>query len=106
MAAGCNCTGRSESGECAAAARESEDLVFTHGDYCLSNIMISDGEVSGFIDWGRGGVADRYQDLALAIRSIIYNFGKEHVPLFLDAYGVKELDEAKIYDYQLLDEFF
>jgi aminoglycoside phosphotransferase len=84
----------------------SEDLVFTHGDYCLPNIIINGGKVSGFIDWGRAGVADKYQDLALAIRSITYNFGKEQVRHFIEEYGVKDLDESKVFYYQLLDEFF
>jgi kanamycin kinase/aminoglycoside 3'-phosphotransferase-2 len=83
-----------------------EDLVFTHGDYCLPNIIIDKGKVSGFIDLGRAGVSDRYQDLALAIRSITYNFGKDYIPFFLKEYGVKELDESKIFYYQLMDEFF
>lgn len=83
-----------------------EDLVFTHGDYCLPNIIIDGGKVSGFIDWGRAGVSDRYQDLALVIRSIYYNFGKEYIPFFLKEYGVKEFDESKIFYYQLMDEFF
>ncbi|MZQ83500.1 APH(3') family aminoglycoside O-phosphotransferase [Paenibacillus sp. 5J-6] len=85
---------------------ESEDLVFTHGDYCLPNIILKDGRVHGFIDWGRAGIADRYQDIALAIRSIGYNFGNEHVQTFLDAYGLTALDEAKVHYYQLMDEFF
>ncbi|MBP1966805.1 APH(3') family aminoglycoside O-phosphotransferase [Paenibacillus aceris] len=85
---------------------QTEDLVFTHGDYCLPNIILKDGKVHGFIDWGRAGVADRYQDLALAIRSIGYNFGSEHVQTFLNAYGLKELDETKVQYYQLMDEFF
>lgn len=83
-----------------------EDLVFTHGDYCLPNVILKDGQVSGFIDWGRAGIADRYQDLALAIRSIKHNFGEEHVGQFLDAYGMKQLDEPKVFYYQLMDEFF
>jgi aminoglycoside phosphotransferase len=83
-----------------------EDIVFTHGDYCLPNIILHNGVVSGFIDLGRAGVADRYQDLALAIRSITYNFGMEYVPYFLEAYGLDELDNQKVEYYQLLDEFF
>jgi kanamycin kinase/aminoglycoside 3'-phosphotransferase-2 len=43
--------------------------------------------------------------LALAIRSIRYNFGEEMVPFFLNEYG-SEVDETKIEYYQLLDEFF
>lgn len=83
-----------------------EDLVFTHGDYCLPNIIINEGKVSGFIDWGRAGVSDRYQDLALAIRSIAYNFGEDQIPLFLKEYGIPEPYESKIFYYQLMDEFF
>jgi len=83
-----------------------EDLVFTHGDFCLPNIIIDKGKVSGFIDLGRAGVSDRYQDLALIIRSITSNFGKKCIPFFLKEYGVKELDESKIFYYQLMDEFF
>lgn len=82
-----------------------EDLVLTHGDYCLPNILLDSGKLSGFIDLGRAGVADRYQDLALAARSLAHNFGDEWVPFLFECYGV-EPDPAKIAYFQLLDEFF
>jgi aminoglycoside phosphotransferase len=87
-----------------------EDLVFTHGDYCTPNVLIDPVRmtVSGYIDWGRAGIADRYQDVALAARSIVYNFGEEWVAPFFSAYGLREaeIDSAKVTYYQLLDELF
>ncbi|MGH2497959.1 MAG: APH(3') family aminoglycoside O-phosphotransferase [Ktedonobacteraceae bacterium] len=87
---------------------EVEDAVFTHGDYCLPNILIesSPARIAGFIDWGRAGIADRYQDLALATRSLAYNFGPGWEPLLWEAYGLQTVDPAKIEFYKLLDEFF
>lgn len=85
-----------------------EDLVFTHGDYCTPNVLIDPDTMtlSGLIDWGRAGVSDRYQDLALAARSIDYNFGAAWIKPFFDAYGVAQVDSAKVDFYKLLDEFF
>ncbi|QBD78879.1 aminoglycoside 3'-phosphotransferase [Ktedonosporobacter rubrisoli] len=86
----------------------SEDLVFTHGDFCLPNILIDREEmrVNGFIDLGRCGIADRYQDIALACRSLAFNLGPEWIPQFLDAYGLSSVEQDKVHFYQLLDEFF
>jgi len=86
----------------------SEDLVFTHGDYCLPNIFIDPQTwaITGFIDWGRAGIADRYQDLALAARSLTYNFGTAGVERLFQEYGLDVIDHDKIAYYKLLDEFF
>lgn len=87
---------------------QSEDLVVAHGDYCLPNVMLSDdaARITGFIDIGYLGVADRYQDLALAWQSIRYNFGEEYVTPFFSAYGLPDPDFEKIAFYNLLDELF
>ena len=84
-----------------------EDLVFTHGDYCLPNVILKDGKVRGFIDWGRAGVADRYQDIALGVRSLRHNhYPEDLVTVFLEAYGITDPDWGKIEYFILLDEFF
>jgi aminoglycoside phosphotransferase len=80
-----------------------EDIVFTHGDYCLPNVFVSP---LGFIDCGRAGRADRYQDLALAARSVAYNLGPEWVVALWEAHGHDTPDEEKLAFYTLLDEFF
>ena len=87
---------------------EVEDVVFAHGDYCLPNILIEPlpARIAGFIDWGRAGIADLYQDLALATRSVTFNFGPGWEPLLWEAYGLQTVDFAKIEFYKLLDEFF
>ncbi len=83
-----------------------EDLVVTHGDACLPNFVASGDAFAGYIDCGRLGVADRYQDIALSCRSIAANFGEAFVQLFCQNYGIASLDADKLLRYQMLDEFF
>ena len=85
-----------------------EDLVFTHGDLCLPNIIIQDGRLSGFIDLDRAGVADRYQDIALFLRSFDLNFEgtSDLVESFQRGYGIDAIDRTKMHFYRTLDELF
>lgn len=85
---------------------DSEDLVVTHGDACLPNLIVSGEYVEGFVDVGRAGIADRHADLALAHRSLTRNLGPEYAERFLDTYGRPLVNERKLAYYRLLDEFF
>lgn len=94
--------------------RPNEELVFSHGDYCLPNIFLKDNKVSGFIDLGRSGIADKYQDIAICYRSLKYNYegrygGKVypdfHAELLFQELGITP-DWYKIRYYILLDELF
>lgn len=91
-----------------------EEYVLSHGDYCLPNIFLKDGKISGYIDLGKTGLADRYQDIALCYRSLKHNYegkygggmyeGFEPALLF-HKLGL-EPDWNKIKYYILLDELF
>jgi aminoglycoside 3'-phosphotransferase II len=84
-----------------------EDLVFTHGDFCLPNLIFNTGEIAGAVDLARAGIADRHQDIALFLRSFQFNVAKPNIDLFLREYKhIKELDSKKLAFYRLLDEFF
>ncbi|MCU0495530.1 MAG: aminoglycoside 3'-phosphotransferase, partial [Chloroflexaceae bacterium] len=71
--------------ELLATQPQHDDLVFTHGDYCMPNVLLDGGRLSGFVDMGRAGVGDRYRDLALAARSISRNYGEQWVAPFFAA---------------------
>ncbi len=85
---------------------DDETRALTHGDPCLPNVLFSEGSFTGFVDCGRFGVADPYQDLALAARSIGSNLGPDWVYVFFDRYGLAAPDRRKLSFYRLLDEFF
>ena len=78
-----------------------ESLVFTHGDYCLPNIIIEDRELSGVIDWDYAGLADPYADFASCVWSMGYNYGLEETaerwePYFFTVYGLEDVDVGKL----------
>ena len=77
--------------------------------------FVKENEISGFIDIGKMGPADRWQDIAIAIRSLKHNFDGKYTDgkkifnfkpqTFLDALGV-DFDNQKYKYYFLLDELF
>ena len=81
------------------------DLVVTHGDYSLDNILVADGAVVGCIDWDRAGVADRYQDLAI-LANCLDEFGGDLRDAFFAGYGLADPDVRKLRLYRCLDEMF
>lgn len=94
--------------------RPPEELVFSHGDFCLPNIYMDDNGTISFIDLGRMGVADKWQDIALCYRSLRDNYkGRyggtvylEYDPeLLFEKLGLAP-DWEKIRYYILLDELF
>lgn len=81
---------------------QAEESVLTHGDYCLPNILVKDGQVTGIVDWGYAGLGDRHRDFAAAVKSICRNLGEEWVNLFFKEYGINELDRERLKYHRLL----
>ena len=86
---------------------DDEDLVITHGDLCLPNILVDEqtGHITGFVDVGEMGISDRHLDLVLASRSIEYNLGSKWINRFYDAYGT-DRDNLKYHFFCILNEFY
>jgi len=79
----------------------SEDLVVCHGDYCFPNALLENGEVTGYLDVGELGVADRWWDIAVGAWSTTWNVSPGYEDLFYEAYGIAP-DPARIAYYRLL----
>ena len=60
--------------DCPFHNEESEGEDFVHGDLCLPNILVDEGnEISGFIDTEASGKGDRWLDYAWLLWSLQYN---------------------------------
>ncbi len=81
------------------------ERVVTHGDFSLDNLLMADGQVVGCIDAGRVGIADRYQDLAIAW-NCLGEFGSGLDSRFLTRYGVVVPDQGRLDFHLMLDELF
>ena len=79
-----------------------DKLVVCHGDTCAPNLLIDDdGRWTGWVDLGDMGVADRWNDLAVATWSASWNYGAEWEAPLLDAYGIDPAHERTAF-YRLL----
>ena len=94
--------------------KPSYEPVLSHGDYCLPNVFIENGKLSGLIDLGNAGIADKWEDIAMCYRSLKHNFdgtyGKKvytdfRPEVLFEKLGI-EPDWEKIQYYILLDELF
>lgn len=98
---------------------QEDQLVLSHGDFSLPNLIASGVYLTGFIDLGRSGVSDIYQDIAICYRSLLNNlkgkFGvlREFTEQEIENYGnllfeklELEPDWDKLRYYILLDELF
>lgn len=91
--------------------RPEEEPVLSHGDYCLPNLFAGSIGMTGFIDLGFAGVADKWVDIEKVLWSMWANstgqFGGKkrefNRQLLFDALEMKP-DEEKLRYYGLLNE--
>ena len=94
--------------------RPAEEPVLSHGDCCLPNLFGVGERITGFIDLGKTGRADKWCDIALCCRSLGGNLAGRYggrprhdfdPKRLFDVLGM-DMDEEKIRYYILLDELF
>lgn len=91
-----------------------EEPVLCHGDFCLPNLIFEGDDLKGYIDLGRMGAADKWQDIALCYRSLLHNYDGKYSGRKYEGYRPEMLfeklglepDWEKIRYYILLDELF
>ena len=70
--------------------------VLVHGDFCLPNVLVHQGKLSGLVDLGDAGLASPETDLAAGVWTLQYNYGKGFARAFLDAYSWPPMSDAAI----------
>jgi aminoglycoside phosphotransferase len=88
-----------------ATALPPRDAVWTHGDFCLPNVLVHSGGLGGILDWGLARVADPARDLAMLEGSLRHNWGASAVTDFYAIWGHRP-PRQHIEMYVLLDELF
>jgi len=84
--------------------RPAEEFVFSHGDV-VANLFTNDSGYY-FYDLGRGGMADKWLDIAFCVRDIRYlKNSKKHEDMFFELLNIKP-NYPQIEYFILLDEMF
>jgi len=84
-----------DASDCPFGARKPGN-VLVHGDFCLPNVLVHDGKLSGLVDLGGVGLASPETDLAAGVWTLQYNYGNGLARVFLDAYGWPPMTDAAI----------
>ncbi|MCB2255045.1 aminoglycoside 3'-phosphotransferase [Pseudomonas chlororaphis] len=85
--------------------RPIEDKVFSHGDLCDSNVFVDAHDQLHFIDLGRGGIADRWLDIAFAHRNLREDVSPVAAAQLLQALGEPDASAKRLF-FEQLDELF
>lgn len=96
------------------ANKPESQLCLIHGDYCLPNVFLKDGKLSGLIDLDDFGIGEKWRDIALCCRSLRHNavgaYGGKVYPNIEPAFLFQKLgvepDWQQIRWHLLLDELF
>lgn len=87
------------------ATQPSEDPVFAHGDLTDSNLLVDAQDRLYFIDWGRGGVADRWMDRAFVYQNLRQEVSVTLAGTFLAGLGEADNPGKRAF-FEQLDELF
>lgn len=87
------------------ATMPNEQPVFSHGDLCDANVFVDGKDQLHFIDLGRGGIADRWLDIAFIHRNLREDISPDAAEIFLEGLGVRD-EPVKREFFEQLDELF
>jgi len=78
--------------------------VFTHGDYCLPNMMLHEDKTF-IIDWGQAALSNVNRDFMCVELSISMNFGEKYIKRFYEYYKGDTPNPELIKFYWLCEQF-